>query len=763
MSASSPVRLRRGLVLLVALALASPARAGHELPFYPSYYPQEIRLEAMDPAAAPAPLRAGALHAYIGADPFGGGRLPANVSAVESLGTIVTVTVNPASPSARSRDTRCELLGRTLRGLSAAPGFVAHPYPVTPYHPDFLEHWDLIQARAAEVTAVKLPPGPMPRARARGASARRLLGGRAALDGQPWDVTVEETEPVALGATAWNGWLGPPWAKHGWYQAYTLLSPSITSPAARGSLETLYQRLTAGGTADPVEAAELGRRLVGELTAGCERAVAGYTVRREPYGSEFSQGIENVARDSQAGLDSHVFVRTAKLKDFPWNGWLRVATPGRPQAAWNPLGGFTDSAGRLLWAALGDPALFPAPAGGDWLGNRVTLPAGAVETGAAIAVPEDALAPESPSGVLREVGKGKTARARVTYRVWTSAFHDKTRMTVADVLYPYSVAVRWGEGRGAERDPAIEAATALARGALVAVRVARVETEVRKYSDVTFTYVVPVVEVYLSTATTDPSTLAALAPPWSPIPWPLTALMEEAVRRGVAAFSPEEARRRGVPWLDLARDARVRAALTGLATELAAQGHVPLALRRLVNADEAQARWAALRAFAQKRGHFLVTNGPYQLERWSDGATVLGVFRDFSYPLGVGSYDRHAIGRRAYVTKVTPVPGGLEVQADVERVEKFLRDWRLVREPLAPLPASGDRPEIPVCRYVVVGAAGEVAAAGTTQDAPGGKLAVRLGARLKPGAYTVLIALALGDNWVNPEVVSTKYRVDPSP
>jgi hypothetical protein len=764
MSASSPTLLRRGLEAFAAvLALAFPARAGHELPFYPSYYPQEIRLEAMEPAAAAAPLRAGTLHAYLGADPFAGGRLPPSVRAVESLGSLVTVTVNPAAPAARSRDARCELLGRALRGLQPAPPFVAHPYPVTPYHPDFLEHWDLAQARRAEMAAVKPTPGSPPRLRARSALARRLAGAAAVADGQPWDVQVDETDAAGLGATAWNGWLGPPWVKHGWYQAYTLLAPAVTTPAARANVETLHQRLTTGAPADAAEAAELGRRLVGELVGGCERAVAGYTVRREAYSSEFSQGIENVARDSQQGLDSHVFVRTAKLKDFPWNGWLRVAAPGRPQAAWNPLGGFTDAAGRLVWAALGDPAMLPAPAAGDWLGNRVTLPAGAVETRTAISVPEDALTPESPSGILREVGKGKTARARVTYRVWTSAFHDNTRMTAADALYPYSMAVRWSEGRGAEHDAGIEAATAGARGALVAVRVARVETEVRKYGDVTFTYVVPVVEVYLSAATTDPATLAALAPPWSPIPWELAALMEEAVRRGVGAFSAEEARRRGVPWLDLARDARVRAALTGIAGELAGQDYVPPALRRMVNADEAQARWAALRAFAQRRGHFLVTNGPYQLDKWSDGAVVLSVFRDFSYPLGVGSYDRHAIGRRAYVTRVTPMPDGLEVQADVERVEKFLRDWRIVREPLAPLSASGDRPEIPAGRYVALGAAGEVVAAGTTQEAPGGRLALRFARALKPGTYTVLLALALGDNWINPEVATAKYRVDPGP
>jgi hypothetical protein len=54
-------------------------------------------------------------------------------------------------------------------------------------------------------------------------------------------------------------------------------------------------------------------------------------------------------------------------------------------------------------------------------------------------------------------------------------------------------------------------------------------------------------------------------------------------------------------------------------------------------------------------------------------------------------------------------------------------------------------------------------AAGTTQEAPGGKLTVRFARALKPGAYTVLLALALGDNWVNPEVATAKYRVDPGP
>ena len=58
--------------------------------------------------------------------------------------------------------------------------------------------------------------------------------------------------------------------------------------------------------------------------------------------------------------------------------------------------------------------------------------------------------------------------------------------------------------------------------------------------------------VYLGSRV-DPSALAVLAPPWSAVPWQVLALAEEAVVRGVGAFSESEARRRSVPWLDRSR------------------------------------------------------------------------------------------------------------------------------------------------------------------------------------------------------------------
>jgi hypothetical protein len=60
-----------------------------------------------------------------------------------------------------------------------------------------------------------------------------------------------------------------------------------------------------------------------------------------------------------------------KLKNFPWNGELALGIDARPDAAWNPIAGFNDRFGRLVWSAIGDPALFSAPYDVGWMLNRI--------------------------------------------------------------------------------------------------------------------------------------------------------------------------------------------------------------------------------------------------------------------------------------------------------------------------------------------------------------------------------------------------------
>jgi hypothetical protein len=181
---------------------------------------------------------------------------------------------------------------------------------------------------------------------------------------------------MADASWAMNGWIAPPWLRGGWFHAERLLAGAVTDPERRQRAEADRARLMGGQYANLVERINLERDLVTALTAGCESAVAGYTIKREYVNVEFNAGIENIGYDALAGLRSPMFIRTVKLKDFPWNGWLALGTTAAPASAWNPIGGMSDPFGRLMWMAVGDPALMPSPYESGWMLNRIAdLPA----------------------------------------------------------------------------------------------------------------------------------------------------------------------------------------------------------------------------------------------------------------------------------------------------------------------------------------------------------------------------------------------------
>ncbi|HEX9247145.1 MAG TPA: hypothetical protein VGA35_13350, partial [bacterium] len=118
-------RLITAFATALAVTLAAPAWGGHESPFYPSYYPQEIRLETIAPEAAGPLLVNASIHAYVGGDPFAGrrgGDTPAGVVPVESLGSYVVVTPNPASRRLAAPEARCAVAADVIRRLGRQPG-----------------------------------------------------------------------------------------------------------------------------------------------------------------------------------------------------------------------------------------------------------------------------------------------------------------------------------------------------------------------------------------------------------------------------------------------------------------------------------------------------------------------------------------------------------------------------------------------------------------------------------------------------------------
>lgn len=371
------MRSRRAVILATAILLMSPvARSGHELPVYPSYYPHEIEIATIAPERASELIRAGRLHAYVGGAPPVATAPRDTIGTVASLGSFVVVTLDPASPHAKDEASACATGRAIVRDMATRSGeFIAHPYPVTPFHGDYLNHVD--RAEAARRRMLGGDPPPLPgelKVRAGGALARSLVRPEWLIAGRQWDATVEEvsvSDLVAGATVALNGWLGPRWVRSGWFHAYQLLGDLI-EPAHKRQIDAGVERLRTASYEGTVERINLERDTVTLLASGCRAMVAGYTVKREYFNAAYSAGIENLSFDSLEGLSSPMFLRTVKLKDFPWNGELQLGVEARAASAWNPIGGFTDPFGRLMWFAIADPAAIPSPYEATWTLNRIS-------------------------------------------------------------------------------------------------------------------------------------------------------------------------------------------------------------------------------------------------------------------------------------------------------------------------------------------------------------------------------------------------------
>jgi hypothetical protein len=359
------------------LCLAPLARGGHELPVYPSYYPHEIAITTTAPQQAIEMLRMGKMHAFAGKglDILDSSTAP--IGAVESLGSFVVIRLNADATLAHRPASACAAIGALLRSMTERGStFVLHPYPVTPYHGDYLYHADLAEAAKARFLghadgAADL--GRPLRVKVDSPFARSLVGPEWLAEDGRWDAAIEQIDVRELISSAifmTNAWLAPPAMRSGWLHAYRLLADSVDETDAQQQIKADFERLDHVRYDNHVARINLERHLVKALTAGCRAVVAGYTVEREYFNAEFSAGIENIGYDALMGLDSPMFLRTVKLKDFPWNGWLQLGIGSRPEAAWNPIAGFNDAYGRLMWFAIADPAVIPAPYDSGWMLNR---------------------------------------------------------------------------------------------------------------------------------------------------------------------------------------------------------------------------------------------------------------------------------------------------------------------------------------------------------------------------------------------------------
>src|SRR5207244_12134001 len=120
------------------------------------------------------------------------------------------------------------------------------------------------------------------------------------------------------------------------------------------------------------------------------------------------------------------------------------------------------------------------------------------------------------------------------------------------------------------------------------------DTEVNEFGDMKFTFQVLIIELFVKHTLADLHQVASVASPWSSVPWHLMVLMEEAVKRGWAAFSAEEAKRRGVSWLDVVREQKIKDRMAGVINRFLEQKYIRNELKVLVYWAEGAYHWVSV-------------------------------------------------------------------------------------------------------------------------------------------------------------------------
>src|SRR5262249_43551403 len=159
------------------------------------------------------------------------------------LGSFIVVHVN--STRAQDDAAACAVVRTVMRALAAQGDFIAHPYPVTPFHGDYLHHPDLPTAAMARFS-LDAAPAAHPKIAARGSLAQSHPEWSAR--DASWDAEVDEVDAAELVASAIfsvNGWLAPPWVRTGWFHAERLSADAVREPARREQIESDLQRLKA--------------------------------------------------------------------------------------------------------------------------------------------------------------------------------------------------------------------------------------------------------------------------------------------------------------------------------------------------------------------------------------------------------------------------------------------------------------------------------------------------------------------------------------
>lgn len=393
------------------------------------------------------------------------------------------------------------------------------------------------------------------------------------------------------------------------------------------SLDELGEKLFKGDFADQAERDDIYREMTRIALDESVRIWIATVMNAFPIQAD----VIGITQDLAAGPRGLWSLRSAYQpgRDELTVGHLWVWTE---RTTWNPIGGLGDVYSSDIWRQLQDPAMWNDPFTGIPGPFRISYEVETAGPASTLAVPADAIMWNADQGRWTQIGEGVTATSKVVYdysKYFQAPWHHGQPISMADVLY--SIYQRHDLSYNPDKARIETVIATTSRPFLETIKGYRVldENQIEAYVD--FWHF----EQNYIASYSIPSGLSS--------PWELLYALDELVfNQRRAAYSDTAAGRYNVPWISLVldRDARlVRKAMLDLRrTET-----VPMAVftlpsadgeTRLVSREESVERYTAVLNWFDAKGHMVISNGPFTLERYDPPAQFaeLTAFRDPNYP-----------------------------------------------------------------------------------------------------------------------------------
>ena len=363
-----------------------------------------------------------------------------------------------------------------------------------------------------------------------------------------------------------------------------------------------------------------------------------------------NEKMEGIVNDLGAGVPSRFTPINSRSDDKE----LVIGVKEIYQGAWNPVMGLSDKYSRQIWGIISDPITFKNPFTGKTFPVRADWDVETAGPNGKLNLPDDAIMWDPVEQQWKKVPPGTQATSKVRFNFKFSDWHNGQKMDMKDIIHSLYFTMEWGTQID-ENDKTfdVEFTPIASQAAQTIIGIKPVDEDT--------------IDVYVNYWHFDEDEIADWAAIWSPMPWEITAAMEQAVIDGKASFSRSGATNKNVSWISLIipNDAKM---IQSYLNEFSEKKYIPKSLESFeTDFNYFDNRYMASSDWVKAHNHAVISNGPFYLSAYSPESRtiIVNAFDDETYPFKLGHWSEFEKTEFPKITNVI-VPNIIQKGTDLE-------------------------------------------------------------------------------------------------